>query len=199
MYINQCFRNSLDRPRNCIPSAQDHDRFTRSPPPKPLPVENRFPPGSGLGNTPGLEDDNVDIGQFWSTDEGPTFAEFLYIINPLQHIPVVSTLYRAITGDQIRTGPRVAGGMLFGRPVGALVAGITALFEEASGGDIGEYIADLIDDFTGGGGATPNVAAGIADRPKDTLAGAQAGTQAGLDTELKPGQPFNRRPLLPVH
>lgn len=85
--------------------------------------------------------------------------------------------------------------MLFGRPVGALVAGITALFEEASGGDIGEYIADLIDDFTGGGGATPNVAAGIADRPKDTLAGAQA----GLDTGLKPGQPFNRRPLLPVH
>ena len=86
--------------------------------------------------------------------------------------------------------------------VGALVAGITALFEEASGGDIGEHIADLIDDFTGGGDggdATPNVAAGIADRPKDTLAGAQAGAQAGLDTGLKPGQPFNRRPLLPVH
>ena len=161
-------------------------------------MENRSPPGSGLGNTPGLEEDNVDTGQFWSTDEGPTFAEFLDIINPLQYLPVVSILYRAITGDQIKTGPRVAGGMLFDGPVGALVAGITALFEEASGGDIGEHIADLIDDFTGGGdggGATPNVAAGIADRLKDTLAGAQA----GLDTGLKPGQPFNRRPLLPVH
>ncbi|MFT5489166.1 MAG: hypothetical protein ACI9MU_004102, partial [Alphaproteobacteria bacterium] len=158
-------------------------------PPKPLPVENRPPPGSGLGNTPGLEDDNVDTGQFWSTDEGPTFAEFLDIINPLQHIPVVSTLYRAITGDQIGTGPRVAGGMLFGGPVGALVAGITALFEEASGGDIGEHIADLIDDFTGSGddgGETPSVAAAKADpskdTPKDTLAGAQAGLDAGTQT-----------------
>jgi hypothetical protein len=185
MYMNQCLENALDRPGNFIPSAQDHDRLTRGPPPKPLPLENRSPPGSGLGITPGLEADNVDTGQFWSTDEGPTFVEFLYIINPLQHIPVVSTLYRAITGDQIGTGPRVAGGMLFGRPVGALVAGITALFEEASGGD--------------GGATTENVAAGIADTPKDTLASAQAGAQAGLDAGLKPGQPFNRRPLLPVH
>jgi hypothetical protein len=48
--------------------------------------------------------DPVDSGQFWSTDEGPTFAEFLDIINPLQHIPVVSTIYRAITGDQISPG-----------------------------------------------------------------------------------------------
>jgi hypothetical protein len=75
--------------------------------------------------------------------------------------------------------------MLFGGPVGALVAGITALFEEASGNNSGEHIADLINDFTGGrdgGGATPNVAAGIADTPKDTLAGAQAGLNAGTQT-----------------
>jgi hypothetical protein len=57
-----------DWPRNCIPFAQDHDRFTRNPSPKPLPVEIRRAPGSGLENTPGLEDDHVDTGQFWSTD-----------------------------------------------------------------------------------------------------------------------------------
>lgn len=150
-------------------------------PPKPLPVENRPAPGSGLENTPGLEDDHVDTGQFWSTDEGPTFAEFLDIINPLQHIPVVSTLYRAITGDDIGTGPRVAGGMLFGGPIGALVAGVTALFEEASGGDIGEHIAELIDDFTGGGddgGAAPN----IADAKTNASPGPQAGTDAGTQS-----------------
>lgn len=139
-------------------------------------------PGAGLENTPGLEDDTVDTGQFWSTDEGPTFGEFLDIINPLQHIPVVSTLYRAITGDDIGTGPRVVGGMLFGGPVGALVAGVTALFEEASGGDIGEHIADLIDDFTGGGddgGDAPNVAAATAGTP--------ALAQAGIDAEIQTG------------
>ena len=36
--------------------------------PKPLPVEIRRAPGSGLEKTPGLEDDHVDTGQFWSTD-----------------------------------------------------------------------------------------------------------------------------------
>lgn len=130
-------------------------------PPKPLPAEIRPAPGSGLENTPGLEDDHLDTGRFWSTDEGPSFAEFLDIINPLQHIPVVSTIYRAITGDQIGTGPRVAGGMLFGGPVGALAAGVTALFEEASGGDIGDHIVAFVNDITGGdnGGDAQNVAA----------------------------------------
>lgn len=137
-------------------------------------------PGSGLENMPGLEDDNIDTGQFWSTDEGPTFAEFLDIINPLQHIPVVSTLYRAITGDDIGTGPRVAGGMLFGGPVGAIVAGITALFEEASGGDIGEHIADLINDITGDGD-TPNVAAATSDKPEGARAGIATGIQNGAN------------------
>jgi len=151
-------------------------------PPKPLPVENRPTPGSGLENTPGLENDHVDTGQFWSTDEGPTFAEFLDIINPLQHIPVVSTLYRAITGDDIGTGPRVAGGMLFGGPVGALIAGVTALFEEASGGDIGEHIAEFINEFTGGdddGAGAQNVAAAKTSVP--------IGPQAGIETEIGTG------------
>ena len=83
----------------------------------------------------------VDSGQFWSTDEGPTFAEFLDIINPLQHIPVVSTIYRAITGDQIGPGPRFLGGALFGGPAGAIGASIASLFEEASGGDLGQHLA----------------------------------------------------------
>ena len=153
-------------------------------PPKPLPAEIRATVGSGLENTPGLENDHLDIGQFWSTDEGPTFAEFLDIINPLQHIPVVSSLYRAISGDEIGPGPRVAGGMLFGGPVGALVAGVTALFEEASGGDIGEHIADFIDDFIGGGDGgggddAPNVAAAPAHIPAGPQAAIQAETQTG--------------------
>lgn len=159
-------------------------------PPKPLPAEIRPAPGSGLENTPGLEDDHLDTGQFWSTDDGPSFAEFLDIINPLQHIPVVSTLYRAITGDQIGTGPRVAGGMLFGGPVGALAAGITALFEEASGGDIGDHIVALIDDLTGGndGGDAENVAT-----EKQNPA---AGPQAAANNEIQTGATIQQAAVL---
>ena len=112
-------------------------------PARPVPA----PPPSN--SVPGLEDDTVDTGQFWSTEEGPTFAEFLDIINPLQHIPIVSSIYRAITGDDIGAGPRFIGGVLFGAPVGALAAGVTSLFEEASGDSIGDHVASLVDDVFG--------------------------------------------------
>lgn len=46
-------------------------------PVRPIPAA---PTSDGV---PGLEDDTVDTGQFWSTEEGPTFVEFLDIINPL--------------------------------------------------------------------------------------------------------------------
>ena len=133
---------------------------TASLPPELLPAQ---PPS---GNAPGLEDDSVRIaedGQFWLTEDGPTFAEVLDILNPLHHIPGISTIYRAITGDEIGAGPRFVGGMLFGGPIGALAAGITALFEEASGGNLGDHLAEMVDDFTGGGdNGDPAIAADAA-------------------------------------
>lgn len=162
-------------------------------PPKPPPAANRPAPGSNPDETPGLEDDHLDTGQFWSTEDGPTFAEFLDIINPLQHIPIVSTIYRAITGDDIGTGARVAGGMLFGGPIGALVSGITAVFEEASGGDIGEHIAEFINDFGGGtddseNGNVGSVAAAKADPAAGPQASADIATQTGADIQQAAAQ-----------
>ncbi|MTI45891.1 hypothetical protein JM93_00476 [Roseibium hamelinense] len=50
------------------------------------------------------------------------FGDFLDVINPLQHIPVVSNVYRAVTNDQISDSARYAGhalyGMAFGGPIG---------------------------------------------------------------------------------
>lgn len=55
-------------------------------------------------------------------------ARVIDTINPLQHIPFVSFIYREITGDQITPDARFAGGMLYGGPIGALgaVAGMIA-------------------------------------------------------------------------
>ena len=39
---------------------------------------------------------------------GFTFHDFLSIINPLQHLPVISTIYRAITGDTIGVPEKIA-------------------------------------------------------------------------------------------
>lgn len=70
--------------------------------------------------------------------EGFTFGDFLDVINPLQHIPIVSTIYRAVTGDTIKPGSRIAGDTLFGGPIGLAAGVIDAMVQESTGKDIGE-------------------------------------------------------------
>ncbi len=86
-------------------------------------------------------------------DEPPVkefhFADFLDIINPLQHIPIVGTIYRAITGDEISSSASIFGGFLFGGPLGFVTAIANAIFGEASGQDPGETVlAALVGDDT---------------------------------------------------
>lgn len=73
-------------------------------------------------------------------EDGFDFYDVLDVINPLQHIPVVSTLYRALTGDTIAAGPRMAGGALFGGVFGLMSAAVNAAIEEQTGHDIGEHV-----------------------------------------------------------
>ncbi|WP_085907729.1 hypothetical protein [Kiloniella majae] len=70
------------------------------------------------------------------------FFDFLDVINPLQHIPVISTLYREITGDEIQPAARVAGGMIFGGPTGFITAIANSVSEETTGKDIGENVLE---------------------------------------------------------
>jgi hypothetical protein len=51
------------------------------------------------------------------------FGDFIDIVNPLQHIPIVATIYRNLTDDRIGMAPRVIGGALWGRLTG-LVTGV---------------------------------------------------------------------------
>lgn len=89
-----------------------------------------------------------------------SFWDFLDVINPLQHIPIVNTLYRNLTGDTIQPAARVMGGMLYGGPLGGMVAITNAVVEEAQGKDIPDQImASLGFD----GGAHPTDAVAVAD------------------------------------
>jgi hypothetical protein len=68
------------------------------------------------------------------------FGDFLDIINPLQHIPIVATLYRNMTGDTIGAAPRVIGGALWGR-LGGFISGIVnVVVDWFTGKDIGDHI-----------------------------------------------------------
>jgi hypothetical protein len=88
-----------------------------------------------------------------------SFGDVLDVLNPLQHIPVVSTLYREATGDEISGMARVAGGALYGGPLGAMASGFDALISEDTGKDTGEHVvAALFGDGEGGEGQAPTTA-----------------------------------------
>lgn len=72
-----------------------------------------------------------------------TFRDFLDVINPLQHIPIVGNIYRAITHDEIRAPARILGGGLFGGLMGAAIGVVNSVFSKLTGKDIGEHIASL--------------------------------------------------------
>jgi hypothetical protein len=67
------------------------------------------------------------------------FGTLLDIINPLQNIPVVSTIYRSLTGDESSPFSRVVGGALFGGPIGVVASVIDVLIKEDTGKDIGQH------------------------------------------------------------
>lgn len=72
-------------------------------------------------------------------DHPSFFRQLLSELNPLQYVPVVGTIYRAVTGDTIPDSARIAGSLvvsgLIGGPVGlAASVGIT-LLEQLTGVD----------------------------------------------------------------
>ncbi len=85
-------------------------------------------------------------GEGFFGEDGLTFEDFLDVINPLQHVPVISAFYRSATGDEISIGARVLGGALFGGALGLISAIFNAIIADATGKDIGEHALALFDD-----------------------------------------------------
>ena len=109
--------------------------------------------------------------QLWG-DEGFSFWDLLDIVNPLQHLPVVSTLYRDLTGDQIGAGPRLLGGGLFGGPSGIATSAVNVAFEADTGKDIGGHMMALLTgeetlEFDGDTDGGPVMVASMGDRGID--------------------------------
>ncbi|MBI3304400.1 MAG: hypothetical protein HYZ72_20235 [Deltaproteobacteria bacterium] len=90
--------------------------------------------------TPGAQHSRFTL---WG-DDGFTFGDLLDVVNPLQHIPVVATLYRAFSGDTIAAAPRLLGGALFGGGIGLAVAAANTLLEQVTGKDVGDHVLALL-------------------------------------------------------
>jgi len=81
-----------------------------------------------------------------SSDWDFSFHNLLSIINPLEHLPVIGTIYRAITGTHIGVPERIAGDALYGGLWGAVSGAADAAFEAITGKDFGSTVLAL---FTG--------------------------------------------------
>jgi hypothetical protein len=88
------------------------------------------------------------------TDHHWSFHDVLSELNPLQYLPVIGTIYRAVTGDQIpemarRIGSLVVSGLL-GGPIGIVINVAVTLAEKMTGIDLDQTGQTLL---TGNGHA----------------------------------------------
>jgi hypothetical protein len=119
-----------------------------------------------------------------------SFGDILDAINPLQHIPVISTLYRAITGDEIGTAPRLVGDLLFGGPIGFMAGVLSVGIKDQTGKDPGEQVLAMLDaPFAGDTAAAPVVAAAAPAAPAPPLAeNAKVSAEPASDAPATPAR-----------
>jgi len=97
-----------------------------------------YPSGSGL--PVGASTNNSSQAGFFSSSDGPSFKDVLDTINPLQHIPIISSIYQSMTGDVQSPASKLTGGALFGGPVGFIGSLFDTIFQSATGSDIGTHL-----------------------------------------------------------
>lgn len=109
-------------------------------------AEGQAPEIAKIAGIDETSDDQLITGSIGDTTDadGFSFNDLLDTINPLQHLPIISTLYRDLTGDEIKPAARIVGGALFGGPIGAGIAITDAVLEQASGTDSGGHIMSLL-------------------------------------------------------
>jgi len=110
--------------------------------PKKLPYAPK-PMAETIQSQP-LKADTATPSGLWE-DKSFSFWDILDAINPLQHIPIISTIYRKITGDEMGYAARIAGdtlyGGLFGSLISSLVSAVANVFvDSTTGKDIGEHM-----------------------------------------------------------
>jgi len=79
-----------------------------------------------------------------SSTLGTLFDTVVDTVNPLQHIPGVSTAYQAATNDTMNPIASMAGGFLFGGPVGLIAGAASSFLELVTGKTLGQNAMALL-------------------------------------------------------
>ena len=70
---------------------------------------------------------------------GTLFDTVVDTVNPLQHVPGVSSAYQAVTDDTMNPIASMAGGFLFGGPVGLIAGAAKSFLEMVTGKSVGQH------------------------------------------------------------
>src|SRR5438552_558874 len=94
-------------------------------------------PGPAGGKTPGAATPaaaNPDVDTSGAAQPHESFFHHLWeVVNPLQHLPVIGTIYRAITGEHLGPVEKIAGDTLYGGLWGAVASIADVAFEGLTG------------------------------------------------------------------
>ena len=109
--------------------------------------------GEPLTASPVLPEKDASGVSAFNDDDGPDFSDLLDIINPLQHIPIISTIYHHLTGDTEGAVAEVVGGTIYGALLGGGILGligslINVAVEDSSGKGLDEHVLALFNDET---------------------------------------------------
>lgn len=141
---------------------------------------------ASLEQSGGLLDPIVDDG-FASKSQDATFGDLVDILNPLQHLPVVSAIYRAVSGDEIKPAARAIGSLMYGGPLSMISTGVELLVQEAMGTTPEKMIAEKL-----GGGETRTAAAPQSAPPGPAASGSAAISGRAAERVLEQTGPATR-------
>jgi hypothetical protein len=90
-------------------------------------------------NATGFATPTASLGAGGGTAPSVSFRDVLSALNPLQYLPVVGSIYRAVTGDSVGEPMRIGGSMvaslLMGGPIGLLMSAASTAFQKLTGVD----------------------------------------------------------------
>jgi hypothetical protein len=95
--------------------------------------------------SPKLEPKKTSSFDLFGAD-GFTTSDAIDIVNPLQHLPVIGSLYREFTGDSLDPFSRIVGNTLFFGPFGAAFSSVNVAVEVMTGKDMVSNLIAVIKD-----------------------------------------------------
>lgn len=102
-----------------------------------------------------VEAATADLAKVESGEKKESFFQhILDVINPLQHLPIIGTIYRAATGERLDPVEKIAGDALYGGLWGAVTAVADVAFEAITG----KSVEDTVMAWFKGGSSSRQVA-----------------------------------------